>query len=109
GFMFEQPTNAVIAGTNEVVIIDPGYENGVALIESALAKRGDVTVKGILLTHGHPDHANAAPGLKRMYHAPILLHPTERQVASQFMDVSEIDGDLHGGMTIPVDGCALEV
>jgi glyoxylase-like metal-dependent hydrolase (beta-lactamase superfamily II) len=109
GFMFEQPTNAVIAGTNEVVIIDPGYENGVELIEAALAKRGDVTVKAILLTHGHPDHINAAPGLKQMYHAPILLHPTERQVASRFMDVSAIDSELHGGMTISVDGGSLQV
>jgi glyoxylase-like metal-dependent hydrolase (beta-lactamase superfamily II) len=109
GFMFEQPTNAVIAGDREVVIIDPGYENGVELIEAVLAKRGDVTVKAILLTHGHPDHANAAPGLKHIYNVPIMLHPTERQVASRFMDISEIDGELHGGMTIPVDGGTLDV
>lgn len=109
GFMFEQPTNAVIVGTHEVVIIDPGYENGVELIEAALAQREQVRVKAILLTHGHPDHANAAPGLKRIYDVPIMLHPTERQVASRFMDVSEIDAELRGGMTISVDGGVLEV
>ena len=109
GFMFEQPTNAVIAGTREVFIIDPGYEIGVALIREALARRGDVRVKAILLTHGHPDHANAAPGLKRLYGAPILLHPLERQVAARWMDVAEIDGDLAGGMTLTLEDGELVV
>src|SRR5947209_2358901 len=83
GFMSDQPTNAVIAGTDEVFIIDPGEAVGVELIQAALARRGDVRVKAIVLTHSHPDHATAAPALKTIYGAPVMLNPKEQPILRQ--------------------------
>ncbi len=40
GFMADQPTNATIVGTDEVLIVDPGDRAGVALVREALAARG---------------------------------------------------------------------
>jgi glyoxylase-like metal-dependent hydrolase (beta-lactamase superfamily II) len=107
GFMSDQPTNAVIAGTNEVFIIDPGEAVGVDLIQEALARRGMVRVKAIVLTHSHPDHATAAPALKELYGCPVMLNPKERPVLRQFMTWSDIDLPLTGGMTLTVDGGTL--
>ena len=94
--------------THEVFIIDPGEAAGVELIQEALARRGTVRVKAIVLTHSHPDHATAAPALKELYGCPVMLNPKERPVLRQFMDWSDIDLPLTGGMTLTVDGGTLE-
>lgn len=107
GFMSDQPTNAVIAGTDEVFIIDPGEAAGVELIQQALARRGSIRVKAIVLTHSHPDHATAAPALKELYGCPVMLNPKEQPVLRQFMSWSDIDLPLTGGMTLAVNGGTL--
>ena len=63
--MSDQPTNGFIIGTDEVIIVDPGDEDGAQLFRDALAKRGNPPVKAIVLTHSHPDHAISAARLKR--------------------------------------------
>lgn len=108
GFMADQPTNATIVGTDEVLIVDPGDRAGVALVREALAARGAVRVKAIVLTHSHPDHATAAPDLKRLYGCPIMLNPRERPVLRQFLNWADVDLPLTGGMTLTVDGGRLE-
>ncbi len=108
GFMSDQPTNATIVGTDEVFIVDPGDKAGVAIVQEALAARGTVRVKAIVLTHSHPDHAVAAPELGRIYGCPLMLNPKERPVPRQFLNWSDIDLPLTGGMTLTVDGGRLE-
>lgn len=109
-FMSDQPTNAIIVGTDEVFIVDPGDKAGVAIVREALDARGTVRVKAIVLTHSHPDHAVAAPALRRRYDCPIMLNPQEQPLLRQFLDWSgsEIDLPLMGGMTLAVDGGYLE-
>ena len=104
GFMSDQPTNATIVGTREVFIIDPGDAAGVEIIQEAVGRRDDVQVKAILLTHGHPDHATAAAELKRIYHCPVMLNPKEGPILRQFLSWSDIDEELTGGMTLPIEG-----
>lgn len=108
GAMRDQPTNAVIVGQQEVLIIDPGEAAGVALIEAALARRGPVRVQAIVLTHGHHDHVIAAPALKARYDCPILLNPIERTVLHRGLTWEEVDRPLTGGMVFTVDGGHLE-
>jgi glyoxylase-like metal-dependent hydrolase (beta-lactamase superfamily II) len=108
GVMSDQPTNATIVGGGEVIIVDPGDQPGVAVIQEALARRGDVRVTAIVLTHGHHDHTLAAPALKRIFACPILLNPAERPILPRMIDWSEIDGPVAGGMTLTVDGVRLE-
>jgi glyoxylase-like metal-dependent hydrolase (beta-lactamase superfamily II) len=110
GFMSDQPTNGFLIGTNQVIIIDPGDEAGAEIYLQALAERGNPTVKAIVLTHSHPDHAVAAARLKRELRVPVMLNPKERPVLEQFKGLTwdEVDEELHGGMTIEVDGGELE-
>jgi len=109
GPLSEEPTNAIIVGTAEVFIVDPGDEAGVGIISAKLAGRGVVTVKAILLTHAHPDHAIAAPALQRRYGCPIMLGPGEVPVMRDYLPWSTVEHPLVGGMTLAVDGGCLEV
>jgi glyoxylase-like metal-dependent hydrolase (beta-lactamase superfamily II) len=110
GFMSDQPTNGFIIGTNEVILIDPGDEPGAEIYLAAVAERGNPPVRAIVLTHSHPDHAVAAARLKRELGVQVMLNPKERPVLEQFKGLTwdEIDQELHGGMTIEIDGGALE-
>jgi glyoxylase-like metal-dependent hydrolase (beta-lactamase superfamily II) len=103
-FMRDQPTNGMIVGSGEVMIVDPGDDGGVELFLAALTTRREPRVRGILLTHAHPDHANAAGPLRRAFDCPIYLHPRERPVLEQFARLSwaDIDEELSDGMEIAV-------
>ena len=109
--MSDQPTNGFIIGTDEVIIVDPGDEDGAQIFRDALAKRGNPPVKAIVLTHSHPDHAISAARLKRGLGVPVMLNSKERPILEQFKGLTwdQVDQELHGGMTIAVDGGELEV
>lgn len=57
--------------SREALVIDPGDE--AARIHRRLTEHG-LTVKQILLTHGHIDHVGGAFALKQLTGAPILMH-----------------------------------
>lgn len=61
----------------EAVAIDPGDE--APRILRALKER-DLTLKAILLTHGHFDHILAADALRKATGAPLICHPAETAV-----------------------------
>ncbi len=106
--MSDQPTNATIVGTEEVYLIDPGEKPGVELMQAALSRRPNVRVKAIVLTHSHPDHATAAPELRRIYGAPLMLNPKEKPVLREFFQWSDVDIELTGGMILPIEDGQLE-
>ena len=78
------PSPMTLDGTNtwligepdaDVIVIDPGPDDAGHL--QAIADFGSVTQ--ILLTHGHPDHAEGARRLHEMTRAPVrALDPTHR-------------------------------
>lgn len=73
GGEWEVDNNVWIVGDDsEVYIIDAAH-NAEAIAEAV----GDRRVKGILATHGHSDHIDAAPELSRLVDAPVYLHPTD--------------------------------
>ena len=108
GFMVGQPTNAYIVGERELIIVDPGAEGGVELIQQALAARGEVPVRAIALTHAHPDHAQAAVPLKRRLGVPLLLHPGNQPILGPYLSWDEVDQEMRDGLAIEVDGGRLE-
>ena len=65
--------------TNEAAVIDPA--DGAEVIRATLEGEG-VTLRYILLTHGHRDHTLAAPALHRMFpDAAVYIHPEDKDGA----------------------------
>lgn len=64
--------------SKEAAVIDPG-EEAEKLIE--IIENGDLTVKYILLTHGHGDHIGAVEELKEKYQDIVLVsHKNELEL-----------------------------
>lgn len=60
--------------TGEAALIDPGSEIPRVL---ALRQPEGFTVKRILLTHGHVDHASGAAEAREATGAPVAIHPAD--------------------------------
>lgn len=65
-----------------IYLIDTGFINGVKAIERALDREGwrDLSVKGILLTHGHLDHTLNAAALASWYGAWVVAPEADRSL-----------------------------
>ena len=60
------------------VLVDSAYARDAKAIRQAAAELfGKRRPEAILLTHGHPDHAGAAPHLARAWGVPVYLEPDE--------------------------------
>jgi endoribonuclease LACTB2 len=72
-------TNAYLVGTGGVAwLVDPGAGDAPALeaLDALLAAAGVRTVKGVLLTHAHPDHVGGvAAAVSRYAIDAVLAHP----------------------------------
>jgi glyoxylase-like metal-dependent hydrolase (beta-lactamase superfamily II) len=62
------------AAAHEAVVIDPGWEANAIFNEARSAK---LTIKAILLTHGHFDHIGAVADLKDALRVPVMAHARE--------------------------------
>jgi len=70
-------TNCYLVGaepSREAVVIDPGWDAGAILAE---ARSADLTIKAILLTHGHFDHIGALADMKEALKVPLIAHARE--------------------------------
>jgi hydroxyacylglutathione hydrolase len=76
--------------TNEGLIIDTP-ENAEEVFDVAR----DTTVKGILITHSHPDHTAGLDIVREFYGAPVYCHPAE-----PWLDRAKVDEDLADGRKI---------
>ena len=87
--------------TGEGLVIDPGDE--VFRITREITNLG-VRVQYILLTHGHFDHVDGADELRRVTHAPVLIHSLDAN-GLRF----EPDGFLSDGQEISVGSYDIHV
>ena len=94
-------TNAYLVGEREMALIDPGsgeaaeLEALYRLIES-LSPDGR-TLKHILLTHQHPDHAGGVDAVRLRYRVPVAAHP----MIERFV---RLDRTLEDGAEILLEG-----
>ncbi|MCM3885967.1 MBL fold metallo-hydrolase [Frankia sp. R82] len=65
----------LIGDDHEVLVVDAAHDPSV--IAAAVGGR---TVTGIVATHGHNDHINAAAELADLVRAPIALHPADLEL-----------------------------
>ncbi len=65
----------IVSNQSEAFVIDPG-SNFEAM--DAYIKANDLTLKGVLLTHGHYDHICGINKLLERYDASIYVHQDER-------------------------------
>ncbi len=72
--------NCYIVGdeeSREAVVVDPGGD-----VDSIvhLLKEDELTLKYIIDTHVHFDHIGGNAGLKKATEAPLLIHPSEKEM-----------------------------
>jgi glyoxylase-like metal-dependent hydrolase (beta-lactamase superfamily II) len=103
------PSAMTLSGTNsylldcggDAIVVDPGppiARHVAALLEAARAR--NLTIRAIALTHGHPDHAPAAPLLAAATGAPIYTHPSSAVAHDRDL---ELEGALRvGDLTLRV-------
>ena len=100
-------TQTYLAGTHEVVVIDPGPDlpEHLDALENAIAGR---PVAGIMCTHTHRDHSPAGGPLAKRTGAPIIgCAPLALETVGPRADAS-FDGD-YAPDRVMQDGDSLEV
>lgn len=104
GGEWEVDNNVWIVGDDsEVLIIDAAHD------AEAIAKVvGDRKVSGIIATHGHNDHVDAAPLLSKLVDAPVYLHPGDDMLWGD-ANPSEPFEPLSDGQVFHIAGTELKV
>jgi glyoxylase-like metal-dependent hydrolase (beta-lactamase superfamily II) len=102
---FEVDNNIWLIGDDhEVVVIDAAHDHR-PIVEAVGGRR----VGGVLCTHGHNDHINAAVELAETTDAPIWLHPDDGMLWDVVHPDRRIDDPLRDGLTIGVGGDELTI
>jgi hydroxyacylglutathione hydrolase len=93
-------------GREDAYVIDPGPElPGFQTLLAVWLRDHAHRVQGILLSHGHPDHAPGAAVLKRLLDVPVWAPTTVSAEVAEALDVDRRFGD---GDRFPVDHDALQ-
>jgi len=105
GSDFEVDNNIWIVGDErEVYVIDAAHDHR-PIVEAVAGRR----VAGILCTHGHNDHINAALELADATGAPVLLHPADRLLWDRIHRSRAPKGQMHDGQLLTTGKVFLQV
>ena len=102
---FEVDNNIWLVGDDhEVVVVDAAHDHR-PIVDAVGGRR----VRGVLCTHGHNDHINAAVELADAIDAPIWLHPDDGMLWDVVHPDRRIDDPLRDGLTVPLGGDDLTI
>jgi len=96
----------VVEGNGEGLIIDPGGSPE-AIVSHVLKRR--LTVRSILVTHGHPDHYSAYLEVKETLRCKVIMHELDLETASLMGMPIEPDVYVDDGSTIEVGDLRFKV
>ena len=94
----------IIGDERDVVVVDAAHDHRPIL--EAVAGRN---VLGVLCTHGHNDHINAAAQLAEDADAPIWLHPDDSMLWDVVYPDRRVDDQLRDGASISGGGEDLSI
>lgn len=105
GTDYEVDNNVWLVGDDtRVVVIDAPHDAG-AIVEAI----GGRKVDGIVCTHGHNDHINAAVEVAEATGAPIALHPDDRMLWDAIHPGRRPEIDLAHGDVLQMGATILQV
>lgn len=73
----------ITSGGQEGVLIDPGDQ-----ADDIVRLVGSLTMKHILITHGHPDHVGALEAVRHALKVPVGIHPADAETYNLLFDIS---------------------
>jgi glyoxylase-like metal-dependent hydrolase (beta-lactamase superfamily II) len=94
----------LVGDDREVLVIDAAHD-----ADAVLAAVGDRRLAGIVCTHAHNDHINAAAEVADRAGATILLHPADQVLWEMVYPGRTPGGPLADGSEIAVAGTVLRV
>lgn len=92
----------LVGNDSEVLVIDAAHN-----VDAIVRAVGDRDTLGILLTHGHEDHVNAAVEVAKQLDTHIYLHPADLFLWEQTHGDARPDFELAEGATFSVAGVEL--
>ncbi|RII14240.1 putative metallo-hydrolase [Streptomyces sp. YIM 130001] len=105
GGTWEVDNNVWLVGDDhEVYVIDAAHD-----ADAILQAVGGRRLLGIISTHGHDDHIDAAPDVAERAGAPVLLHPADDDLWKQRHPSLRPDAALTDGESLQVGGVELQV
>lgn len=96
GGEWEVTNNIWLVGDDKEVLVFDAAHDHQPIVDAINGRR----VPGIVLTHGHNDHINAAVALREAVDAPVLLHEFDRFLWDVVHPGHDIDGPIEPGRTL---------
>ncbi len=94
----------IVGDDREVLVFDAAHDHQ-PIVDAVNGRK----VKGIVLTHGHNDHINAAVALRDAVDAPILLHEADQMLWDVVYPDDSPDATIEPGSTLSAGGHTLGV
>ncbi len=102
---YDVENNVWLVGDDErAVVVDAPHDAG-PIVEAVGGRR----LEGIVCTHGHNDHVNAAVDLAEATGAPVYLHPDDRMLWDVVHPGRAPDVDLAHGDVLNLGGAQFQV